>query len=268
MTADGAVHNDAEAVDSASESLTRVVALHCDPERTVDEGYVPLSYPGMRVLGSHMVLILTLTQMLEQRPGDTSLQALAQEMVEGITVNFWNEKYRLMSEALACDLTRPADDNEDFSYLGHAIETMWMTMVEALRLGDRALFDLSAERLRPEFPEFHLEADQPVYLTGEMMWPGSFDELGALRPMKEAAELLAQKEDWPTLYDREALAANEVPVAAAVYENDMYVDREYSLETAEAIKGAKVWRTADYEHNGLRADGATILGHLMALLRG
>jgi pimeloyl-ACP methyl ester carboxylesterase len=128
--------------------------------------------------------------------------------------------------------------------------------------------DWSAERLRPEFPEFHLEADQPVYLTGEMMWPGSFDELGALRPMKEAAELLAQKEDWPTLYDREALAANEVPVAAAVYENDMYVDREYSLETAEAIQGAKVWRTADYEHNGLRADGATILGHLMALLRG
>jgi len=126
----------------------------------------------------------------------------------------------------------------------------------------------SAERLRPEFPEFHLEAGQPVFLTGEMIWPGSLDEISALQPMKEAAELLAQKEDWPTLYDREALAANEVPVAAAVYENDMYVDREYSLETAAAIRGAKVWRTADYEHNGLRADGATILGHLMALLRG
>ena len=53
----------------------------------------------------------------------------------------------------------------------------------------------------------------------------------------------------------------------AVYENYMYVDREYSLETAEAIRGAKVWRTAEYEHNGLRADGARVLDHLLGMLR-
>jgi len=120
----------------------------------------------------------------------------------------------------------------------------------------------SAERLRPEFPEFHLDPDRPVFLTGEMIWPGALEEVGALAPMKEAAELLAAKEDWPMLYDRDALSANEVPVAAAVYENDMYVEREYSLETGAAIQGAKVWRTADYEHNGLRADGPKILERL------
>ena len=69
------------------------------------------------------------------------------------------------------------------------------------------------------------------------------------------------------LYDRDALAANEVPVAAAVYENDMYVEREYSLETAASIRGAKVWRTDEYEHNGLRADGANILTRLLGMIR-
>jgi len=125
----------------------------------------------------------------------------------------------------------------------------------------------SAERLRHEFPEFHLDPERPIFLTGEMIWPGSLDELAALAPMKEAAELLAAKEDWPTLYDPDALSANEVPVAAAVYENDMYVEREYSLETAAAIRGAKAWQTADYEHNGLRADGPKILERLLQMTR-
>ncbi len=148
LTAYAAAAADAEALDIAIESLIRVFDLLRDPARDVSEGYVPRCYPGMRVLGGHMVLILTLTQMLEQRSGDAKLQALAQEVVAGITVNFWNDKYQLMNEALACDLTRPDDVNEDFCYLGHAIETMWMTMVEGLRRGDRALFDLCAGRFR------------------------------------------------------------------------------------------------------------------------
>jgi predicted phosphohydrolase len=64
------------------------------------------------------------------------------------------------------------------------------------------------------------------------------------------------------------LAANEVPVAAAIYVNDMYVEREFSEETARAIKGARTWITDEYEHNGLRADGGRILGRLIDLARG
>ena len=125
----------------------------------------------------------------------------------------------------------------------------------------------SAERVRAEFPEFHLQPGEPVFLTGEMTWPGSLGELSALEPMQEVGELLAAKDDWPMLYDRDALAENDVPVAAAVYENDMYVEREYSLETAAAIRGAAVWRTADYEHNGLRVDGPKIFERLLAMTR-
>ena len=62
--------------------------------------------------------------MLEQRPADAELTALADEMVQGSTVKFWSEKYQLTNETLACDLSRPDDDlNEDFCYLGHGIES-------------------------------------------------------------------------------------------------------------------------------------------------
>jgi pimeloyl-ACP methyl ester carboxylesterase len=125
----------------------------------------------------------------------------------------------------------------------------------------------SAQRLRSEFPEFELDGGGPIFFTGEMVYPWQFDEYHELRPLKEAAELLAEFEDWPPLYDVEQLRQNEIPVAAAVYENDMYVEREFSLETA-AVMGARAWVTSRYEHDGLRSWGTEVLGNLIALQRG
>jgi pimeloyl-ACP methyl ester carboxylesterase len=125
----------------------------------------------------------------------------------------------------------------------------------------------SAQRVLSEFPEFTAGGDGPIFFTGEMVYPWQFDEYRELQPLKEAAELLAEFEDWPPLYDVERLRANEVPVAAAVYENDMYVEREFSLETAGTI-GAKAWVTSQYEHDGLRSWGDEVLGRLFAMRRG
>lgn len=43
-----------------------------------------------------------------------------------------------------------------------------------------------------------------------MIFPWMFDELKALRPFKEAANILAEKVDWPSLYDKKILANNKV----------------------------------------------------------
>jgi pimeloyl-ACP methyl ester carboxylesterase len=120
----------------------------------------------------------------------------------------------------------------------------------------------SAERVMP--PEF---ADAPELLTGEHVYPWMFEDYGALAPLREAAELLAAHE-WPRLYDPDRLRANEVPVAAAIYANDPYVERAFSEETAALIRGARPWVTSEYDHNGLRADGDRILGRLIDLARG
>ena len=103
--------------------------------------------------------------------------------------------------------------------------------------------------------------------TGEHVYPWLFDEHAALVPLRDAAELLAER-DWPRLYDEAQLAGNEVPVAAAVYVNDMYVPRRFSEETAALVRGLRPWITSEYEHNGLRVDGGRILDHLLDLARG
>ena len=119
----------------------------------------------------------------------------------------------------------------------------------------------SAERMLP--PEF----EAPHLLTGEHVYPWMFEDYRALSPLREAAELLAERE-WPRLYDPDALERNDVPVAAAIYVNDMYVERSFSEDTAERIRGARAWITNEYEHNGLRVDGERILGRLIDLARG
>jgi pimeloyl-ACP methyl ester carboxylesterase len=126
----------------------------------------------------------------------------------------------------------------------------------------------SAERVRAEYPEFDLAPDRPVFFTGEMIYPWMFDEYRYLRPLKEAAELLAADDDWPRLYDLAALRANKVPAAAAIYYDDMYVERAFSEEAARTIRGLKPWVTNEYEHNALRADGERLLDRLLQMLQG
>ena len=44
----------------------------------------------------------------------------------------------------------------------------------------------------------------------QMIFPWIFDEMQALKPLKEAAHLLAEKKDWPPLYDVATLKNNKV----------------------------------------------------------
>ncbi|GLZ36874.1 alpha/beta fold hydrolase [Actinokineospora sp. NBRC 105648] len=129
--------------------------------------------------------------------------------------------------------------------------------------GDGAL-NWSAQRLRAEFPEF--DAAEPLLFTGEMIFPWTYDD-PALESFRAAGRLLAERAGWSRLYDLDRLRANEVPVTAAVYENDMYVARDLSLATADLI-GARVWRTAEYEHDGLRVSGGAVLDELFTLAAG
>ena len=126
----------------------------------------------------------------------------------------------------------------------------------------------SAERVRAQFPKFDLKPDQPVLFTGEMVYPWMAEDYAALRPLRECADILAAKADWPRLYDLDALRANPVPAAAAVYLDDMYVESGYSQETEATIPNLRAWITNEYEHNALRADGEKVLERLIGMVRG
>ncbi|KAL0397947.1 UNVERIFIED_CONTAM: Proline iminopeptidase [Sesamum calycinum] len=131
----------------------------------------------------------------------------------------------------------------------------------------------SAHRIRAE-NESQFDAikavkeGRPVLFTGEMIFPWLFDEIQALRPFKDAAHLLAEKMDWPPLYDVASLNDNKVPVAAAVYYEDMYVNFKLVMETASQIAGIRLWVTNEYMHSGLRDGGGQVLDHLLGMLNG
>ncbi len=120
----------------------------------------------------------------------------------------------------------------------------------------------SAERVLPE----EYAADVTLF-TGEHVFPSTFADTAALAPLREAADLLADRE-WPTLYDAEVLGSVDVPCAAAVYTEDAYVPWQLSEETARLVPTMHTWVTNEYQHNGLRADGGRILDRLIGLARG
>ena len=126
--------------------------------------------------------------------------------------------------------------------------------------------------MRGEFPQFDhaaaLDGDGPLLFTGETVHPWHFEVDPALRPLRETADLLAARTEWSPLYDAERLAANQVPVAAAVYHDDMYVDTGHSLGTARTVRGLRTWVTDEYEHDGVRAGGRQVLDRLFSLARG
>ncbi|WP_030294870.1 alpha/beta fold hydrolase [Streptomyces katrae] len=125
----------------------------------------------------------------------------------------------------------------------------------------------AASRALAAFPEFTEDAD-PLLLTGEMIYPWMFREVKGLRPFADAADLLAQRPDWPPLYDPRRLAANRVPLAALVYHDDMYVDAGLSLRTAREVGATRVWVTNEWEHDGVTASGGRVLSRLMDLAAG
>jgi pimeloyl-ACP methyl ester carboxylesterase len=145
--------------------------------------------------------------------------------------------------------------------MGFARNPLYAVVHEAC-YADGSATRWSAERVMPD--AFH---EQPELLTGEHIYPWMFEDYGALAPLREAADLLAEHE-WPRLYDPDVLANNEVPCAAAVYLEDPYVEHAFSMETAAQVPGMRTWVTDEYDHNGLRADGGRILDRLLDLARG
>ena len=60
-----------------------------------------------------------------------------------------------------------------------------------------------------------------------------------------------------------------MPVAAAIYDDDMYVERRFSEAVAAKTKNLRTWVTNEFDHNGLRADGdGKVFQRLLDMLEG
>jgi pimeloyl-ACP methyl ester carboxylesterase len=125
----------------------------------------------------------------------------------------------------------------------------------------------AAERAMTRYPEF-AEHHDPLLFTGEMFYSWMFEEIRALAPFQGAAAILAAYDEWGPLYDLDRLASNEVPVLAAIYHDDMYVDAGLQLDTARRVGNVRTWVTNEHEHDGLRVNASAVLGRLMDMRAG
>ena len=114
-----------------------------------------------------------------------------------------------------------------------------------------------AWRGRPEFDP----AARPLMLTGEACFPWMFEEMPELRPFAGAMERLMADTSFGRLYDQTALLANETPLQAAVYFDDLYVDAGLQLDTLSHVGASHAWVTSEFEHDGLHGD--RVFKHLL-----
>lgn len=126
----------------------------------------------------------------------------------------------------------------------------------------------AAQRVRADFQQFDAGTAGRVLFTGEMVYPWMLVQEPSMRPYVEVADRLAERSSWPALYAPERLADNEIPVVAAVYHDDAYVDAGYSVDTARRVGNVRTWVTNEYEHDGLRVDGERVIGRLLDMLAG
>jgi len=91
------------------------------------------------------------------------------------------------------------------------------------------------------------------------------DDYYELIKIKNQANLVAAIDDWPALYDEKQLAKNEVPVYAAVYMDDMFVDYDFSMETARKVKGCKTFITNMMYHDAVRSKMEDVTKNLFSL---
>lgn len=263
-------------------------------EVLVTGGLGPLTGPADQVYQATFGRLRTRNaEYFAKYPGDRELLTRLMRHVVSVS-EFLPTGERLTPERVQM-LGNFLGGNTRFDALHYLFEDAFVPTPQGERLSDSFLFQVSAQvsraanplyaimhesiyvqgeasnwaaaRVLREHPDFHSDAAEPL-LTGEAVYPWYFDQDPALAPLRELSELLAARtEGWGALYDLEQLARNTVPVAAAVYSDDIYVDREISVATAAAVNGLQVWETPDFHHDGIADDGEGIFAKLLGMVR-
>ncbi len=139
---------------------------------SVPSGSTPPPLTGPRVLGHWMVLLNCATQMLEFT-SDPDVEKVAERSVDAIMNYHLNPDFGLMNEVLNHDLSRNPDFAQ-FSYTGHAIETLWMVLHEAVRIKDKALWDRAADSFKRHvevaWDDVYDGAFRALYHVDEYRW--------------------------------------------------------------------------------------------------
>jgi len=141
-------------------------------------------------------------------------------------------------------ITRPTLSSLEAA-LTHDDNVIYAILHEAIYCENQAS-NWAAERIGRSLKEFQWLSgspqsaasvrDFPLFFSGEMIFRFHFDIFPELEKLAPVADILAQ-EIWPeTLYDQFQLSRNEVPLYAATYVDDMYVDFDLAQGATRMVK--------------------------------
>ncbi|CAK7221502.1 hypothetical protein SEUCBS140593_004591 [Sporothrix eucalyptigena] len=101
-----------------------------------------------------------------------------------------------------------------------------------------------------------------IYMSAEHVYRFHFEQYKALRPLKGAAEILANKTDWPPLFDTEQLSKNTVPISSLCYDRDMFIDWTLSQNTVKKIPAETIVsaHSNDLMHTAVKDKPDLVLG--------
>jgi len=132
----------------------------------------------------------------------------------------------------------------------------------------------SAERVQNELPQWDFtkrlqKGDEPLLLSGEMVYSWMADDYAWLKPLRSIADKLAAKEDWGPLYDTDVLRNSPVNCAALLSYDDIYVERTFSENVADLLgPNTRKWVTNEFQHSGLRDAPDVIFDRLHDMAKG
>ncbi|MCK4343957.1 MAG: AGE family epimerase/isomerase [Bacteroidales bacterium] len=145
----GIASGDKQYIEMAKQTILKCLRIYDSPEYKYTPTYglniEPLKTPG--ILGHWMVFLVVTTQMLRYND-DPEIKIINDRAVDAIMNYFFNPEFKLLNEILNHDLSRPGNDFSQFVYIGHAMETLWMVMWEAVRREDKELFNSAVLHFR------------------------------------------------------------------------------------------------------------------------
>lgn len=161
-------------------------------------------FPGARILGAWMVLLRVATQMLERR-SDPRIAAIADRAIGAIVDHHLNPAFDLFNELLEHDLSRASNEYAQLVYTGHAIEVLWMVLLEARRRRDVALFDrasaLYRRHLAVAWDDVYgglfrnlQHVDRNVWVVDKVLWLQEEALVGTLLLFEETGDAWARDE--------------------------------------------------------------------------
>jgi len=152
--------------------------------------------------------MLSLSRSILKKEEDKATKQLADRCLNALLNHHLNPEFQLMVEFLEKDMALSGDGLDQFVYIGHAIEVLWMMMEEAIRREDDILLNKSCTLFRRHLEiawddvyggVFHCleHVNENKWLTGKVLWAQQEALIGLLIVIEYTGEQWAY--EW---YDR------------------------------------------------------------------